>query len=306
MTTGVSFPFAHPTEPNAVDTYVGLTREAADAGLSHVWFAQLYDFDAPAMAALAGREVPGIEVATGIVPIFGRHPLAVAAQARTAQAATHGRFTLGLGLSAPFIVESAYGIKWERPITYLREYLEAIRTLLADGEADYQGETLVAKNFLPGALPGADPVPIIVAAMGPQALKVTGELADGTLPYLAAPKVIEQHIVPALTKASGGAKRRVVATVPGVVTANVDEVKATARRQLELYGSIPSYRKVLDQAGVEHAADVAVIGDEETVAAEVERFFDAGATDVVFSNTSLGSAEDRKRTWALLGELARS
>ncbi|MCE7005272.1 TIGR03564 family F420-dependent LLM class oxidoreductase [Kibdelosporangium philippinense] len=296
----MSLPSNAPVGANAVDTYIELTRAAAGVGLTQIWFAQLFDIDAISVAALAGRAVAGIEVGTGIVPMTGRHPLAVAQQANTAQAATGGRFTLGIGLGAKAVAESSFGATWDRPIKHLREYLQVLRVATSEHDVDFQGETVVAKNFLPAKVPGATPMPIIVAAMGPQALKVTGELADGTIPFLAVPKVIEQDIVPALPETA-----RVVATFPGLVTSNVDEMKAVARQQLDIYGQIPSYRAVLDKAGLDHAVEAAVIGSEEDLAAEVRRYFDAGATDVVVSHTGIGSAEDRERTWAALGRLAR-
>nr|WP_042183736.1 LLM class F420-dependent oxidoreductase [Kibdelosporangium sp. MJ126-NF4]CEL15800.1 hypothetical protein [Kibdelosporangium sp. MJ126-NF4]CTQ93725.1 hypothetical protein [Kibdelosporangium sp. MJ126-NF4] len=308
MTIGVSFsPNDAADEPNAIDWYVDRVREAADAGLARAWFGQLFNQDSLTLAALAGREVPGIEVGTSVVPIFGRHPLPIANQALTAQAATHGRFTLGVGMAGAQLAEAAFGGTWERPILRLREYLTVLRALLTEGEVDFEGETVTARTPLSAIVPGADPVPVMVAAMGPQALRVTGELADGTIPFLVAPRVIERHIVPPLTKAAGGQPRQVIAMVPGVVTADVDGMRAKAREMFAFYDSIPSYRKMLDLAGVERAADLVVIGSEEVLAAEVRRYFEAGATEVVVSSTaSMASAEDRRRTWALLGELARS
>ncbi|WP_240325318.1 LLM class flavin-dependent oxidoreductase [Amycolatopsis thermalba] len=154
------------------------------------------------------------------------------------------------------------------------------------------------------AVAGADPVPLLVAAVGPQALRATGELADGTLPFLAGPKVLADEIVPAITAAAGG-NPRVVAFVAGVVTSDIDRLRATALERLAFYDRIPSYQRVIGLAGASRAGEVAVIGDEETAAAEVRRYFDAGATEVVFTQTDLGSADDQRRTWKLLGELAR-
>jgi alkanesulfonate monooxygenase SsuD/methylene tetrahydromethanopterin reductase-like flavin-dependent oxidoreductase (luciferase family) len=157
-------------------------------------------------------------------------------------------------------------------------------------------------------VPGAEPpVPILVAAMAPQALRVSGELADGILPLLAGPRALAEHIVPAVTAAAESAGRpapRIVTFVPGVVTADVEAVRQTATEALAFYEQFPSYQRVLGLSGATRAADVAVIGDEETVAAEVRRYREAGATEVVFTATDLGSDEDRRRTWKLLGELA--
>lgn len=94
---------------NIIDTAVQQAREAADFGLRSVWFGQRFDYDAIALAGIVGREVPDLAVGTAAVPIFGRHPLLVAVQAQTTQAATHGRFALGLALGASAFVESVSG-----------------------------------------------------------------------------------------------------------------------------------------------------------------------------------------------------
>lgn len=310
MSIGVALPVgAGSPSVNVVDETVAEAREAADAGLSSVWFGQRFDYDSVALAGIVGREVPGIAVGSSVVPIFGRHPVLLSSQAQTTQAATGGRYTLGLGLGAKSFVEPVFGLPHDRPILRLREFLTAIRTVLDTGTVAFTGETLTAATPMPARVPGAEPpVPVVVAAMGPQALRVTGELADGTLPNLAGPRVIAEHIAPAVTAAAERAGRpapRIIAAVPGVVTADIDGARAAAAEQTAFYSTIPSYQRVIELAGASSAAELAVIGDEETVAAEVARYFDAGATEVVFTQTGLTTNEDRLRTWRLLGELAR-
>ncbi|MFF3263564.1 LLM class F420-dependent oxidoreductase [Streptomyces sp. NPDC002932] len=293
---------------NQIDAGVRLAAEAAAAGLRSAWFGQTLGADSPQLAAIVGREVPGIEVGTSAIPVFGRHPLIVSSQALTAQAATHGRYHLGLALGTRLLTEGGFGIPYKRPITRLREFLTALRQLTETGTADFEGELLTARTPIPARVPGAEAgVPLLVAAMGPQALRVSGELADGILPYLAGPRALAEHIVPAVTAAARNAGRpapRIVALVHGVVTSDPDAARATATEQLAFYEQIPSYARAVELSGGKRAADVAVIGDERTVAAEVQRYRDAGATEVVFSGTDLAGETDRQRTWALLGELA--
>ncbi|WP_248958445.1 TIGR03564 family F420-dependent LLM class oxidoreductase [Sphaerisporangium perillae] len=293
---------------NAVDAVVDQARAVKSAGIDSVWFGQRFDYDSVALAGIVGREVPGLDVGTSAVPIFGRHPLLVGAQAQTTQAATRGRYTLGLGLGAKAFVEPVFGIAHERPIARLRDFLTALRTLLAEGTVDFHGETLTAVSPMPAGLAGAAPaVPVLVAAMGPQALRVTGELADGTLPFLAGPKALAEHVVPRLLSAAEAAGRpapRVVALVAGVVTDDVEAAREQAARQTAFYDQIPSYQKVIELSGASRAADLVEIGDEEAIAVAVRRYFDAGATEVVFTQTSLAGPHARERTWRLLGELA--
>jgi F420-dependent oxidoreductase-like protein len=195
-------------EGNVVDETVRLTRQAAEAGLRSAWLGQRLDFDSVALAGIAGREVPGIAVGTAAVPIFGRHPIGVSSQAQTTQAATHGRYTLGLALGSKTMTETAFGLPHERPIARLREFLTALRPLLDGGTAEFHGELLTAVTPTSAAVTGAaPPVPVLVAAMGPQALRVTGELADGTLPLFVTPKVLAEHIVGVITGAAARAGR---------------------------------------------------------------------------------------------------
>ncbi|WP_405641162.1 LLM class F420-dependent oxidoreductase [Streptomyces sp. NBC_00019] len=304
MTIGVAL-----TLQNRIDPTVQLAREAHEFGLRSAWFGQTFGYDSPSLAAIVGREVPGLHVGTAAIPVFGRHPLLVSSQAQTAQAATGGRYHLGLALGTKHLTETGFGIPYERPIARLREFLTALRRLTETGDADFHGELLTATTPLPASVPGGaePPVPLLVAAMAPQALRVSGELADGILPLLAGPRALAEHIVPAVTAAAEAAGRpapRIVAFVPGVVTADVEAVRETATESLAFYEQFPSYQRVIGLSGAARAADLAVIGDEETVAAEVRRYREAGATEVVFTATDLGGEEDRRRTWKLLGELA--
>ncbi|MFD5407590.1 TIGR03564 family F420-dependent LLM class oxidoreductase [Streptomyces griseorubiginosus] len=306
MTVGVALNASDA--PNQVDATVQLAQEAAAAGLRSAWFGQTFGADSPQLAAIVGREVPGLQVGTSAIPVFGRHPLLVAGQAQTAQAATHGRYHLGLALGTKLLTETGFGLPFERPIARLREFLTALRQVTETGTADFQGELLTARTPIPARVPGAEGgVPVLVAAMGPQALRVSGELADGILPYLAGPRALAEHIVPAVTAAAEAAGRpapRIVALVPGVVTDDADAVQARATENLAFYEQIPSYARVIELSGARRAADLAVIGDEKAVEAEVRRYRDAGATEVVFSLTEIAGEADRRRTWALLGELA--
>ncbi|MEV8398045.1 TIGR03564 family F420-dependent LLM class oxidoreductase [Streptomyces niveus] len=306
MTVGVAL---NATDPdNQIDATVRLAGEAAAAGLRSAWFGQTFGADSPQLAAIVGREVPGLQVGTSAIPVFGRHPLTVASQALTAQAATHGRYHLGVALGSRFLVEGGYGVPFERPVARLREFLTVLRQLTETGAADFEGELLTTRTPIPVRVPGADAgVPLLVAAMGPQALRASGELADGILPYLAGPRALSDHIVPAVNAAAEAAGRpapRIVALVYGVVTDDVDAVRETATEALAFYEQIPSYARSIELSGGTRAVDVAVIGDERTVAAEVRRYRDAGATEVVLAGTEIAGDADRRRTWDLLGQLA--
>lgn len=295
---------------NAVDHYVEVASMAADAGVGAIWISQFFEVDALSIAALIGHAVPDVAVGTAVVPIYPRHPLVVASQALTAQAAAHGRFRLGLGLGSPPLIERAYGTGVVRPIRHAREYLTALRSALEKGEVDLHGETLTAVTPMPVVVPGADaPPPILFAAVGEQSLRLAGELADGTFPYLAGPATLAGSIVPTISAAAASAGRpapRIVMVVPAIVTSDVDGVRERAAAHMAFYDDVPAAQVSLRREGVAHAHELAVIGDEETVAAAIERYFEAGATEVSIAYTDIGTPEEQQRTIALLGRLNRS
>jgi alkanesulfonate monooxygenase SsuD/methylene tetrahydromethanopterin reductase-like flavin-dependent oxidoreductase (luciferase family) len=100
MPTGITL-YPHPQAVNFVDDVVSQARRAHELGVRQVWLAQQFDHEAITLAALVGAAVPGLGVGTSVVPINPRHPLIMASLAQTAQAASHGNFSLGLGLGRP-------------------------------------------------------------------------------------------------------------------------------------------------------------------------------------------------------------
>jgi F420-dependent oxidoreductase-like protein len=304
MTTGIVIRL-DPGAANAVDDAVSQASGAFQRGVRQVWLNQRFDVDALTLAAVIAAAVPGLGVGTAIVPINPRHPLVIASAAQTAQAAAHGNFSLGIGLGGNALEQRAFGIPAGNEIARLREYLTVLRLLIDDGGVDFQGQELTARPPLPPLVAGGVPFPIYVAAMGPRALRVAGELADGTLPYLAGPHTIEEFIAPTISQAAADAGRpppRIIASVPVAVTNNPDAARAEAAKSLHFYDQIPSYQKVMAREGVTHAADLAVIGDPDAVVDQLLRYRAAGATDLVLSPFQTAPST-RNGLWAVAAEL---
>lgn len=304
MPTGVVLNVRAPAS-NAVDDIVAQARRAFELGVRQIWLAQQFHYDAISLAGLVGAAVPGLGVGTFVVPINPRHPLVVNSLAQTAQAASHGNFSLGLGLGAHAPEQQAFGTAWPNPVRRLREHLEILRSIFDTGAVDYHGTEFTAAPEWPVALAGGTPVPVYVAAMGPRALQVTGELADGTLPYLAGPRTLEQFIVPTIGSAAASAGRpapQVIAAVPVVVSDDVDAARALATEELAFYEQIPSYARVIAREGIGRAADLAAVGSAEAIRQHLQRYRDAGATDLVL--TSLRSdTGDPERLWELAASI---
>jgi 5,10-methylenetetrahydromethanopterin reductase len=286
---------------------VSAVREAADAGVRRAWVPQLLGLEALTAIAVAAREVPGIELGTAVVPTYPRHPLVLAGQALTASAALGGRpLHLGIGLSHQVVIEGVFGMAFEKPAVHMREYLSALRPALVGEPVDVKGETLRAATLMgPIAVDDAGPVPVLVAALGPALLRVAGELADGTLTWMADPKVIGERIAPSITAAAEAAGRprpRVGVGLPVAVTDDVDAALQRAATSYAIYDTLPSYKRLLDEAGVDGPAGVAIAGTEAEVVARIQALADVGATELLAS--PFGSRAVRTETLRVLGSLA--
>lgn len=290
---------------NAIDELIATARQASEAGLD-LWMGQLGDLDALTALAVVGHEVPGLRVGTAVVPTYPRHPLVTAMQALTVQAATSGSLVLGIGLSHQVVIEGSYGLSFSKPLRHMREYLEILMPVLQTGKVEFQGEELTARTLGPVRVAGAEPPPVVVAALGTQMLNLTGRMADGTALWMVGPKTLGDHIVPTITKAAEQAGRpapRVIVGLPVSVTSDVEGARERAASSFGFYDNLPSYKAMLDREGVTGPAEVAVVGDEDAVAASLRQLGEGGATDL--SLAPFGSREDRGRTLALLSELAK-
>ncbi|HUK68675.1 MAG TPA: TIGR03564 family F420-dependent LLM class oxidoreductase [Streptosporangiaceae bacterium] len=301
MRIGVSL--AEPQGPGALNQLRDELRRAADDGFSSAWMANIFGFDALTAFAVAGSQVAEIELGTAVVPVYPRHPAALAQQALTTAAAVDGRLTLGIGLSHKIVIEDMYGYSFDRPARYMREYLSILLPLLDLERVDFTGEILRASIGL--SVPYEGRVPVLLAALAPSMLRLAGARTDGTVLWMTGPATVAGHIAPAITAAAQAAGRpqpRVVCVLPICVTDDPDAARTRAAKIFAIYGQLPSYRAMLDREGAAGPADVAIVGDEDTVAAQIGGLAQAGVTDFVAGEFSRG--DEAIRTRALLSSLA--
>jgi 5,10-methylenetetrahydromethanopterin reductase len=279
-------------------------QEAAEDGLAGAWMSQIFGPDALVALAVVGQEVADLELGVSVVPIYGRHPLALAMQARTAQAAVNGRLTLGIGPSHQFVVEALYGESYDRPYTRTKEYLQALLPLLAGEPADVAGQEITARGRVEIDAPAAPPV--LVAGLGPKMLNLAGSEADGTTLWMVGPETIGKQITPTVTAAATEAGRpspRILAGVTVCVTDEPDAARTRSATEQGLYASLPAYQHMMQAEGVEGPADLVIAGDEITVTRGLQRYAEAGATDVRVTILA-GDEGERNRTRAVLRSLA--
>lgn len=296
-----------PDGPDPIDSLVRDLTALRDAGFGRVWLAQLpFDIDLPTVLGIALRAVDGIEVGSGVIPIQPQHPMQLAQRALTLSLISGGRFLLGIGMSHRMVAEGMWGVSWDRPVRQMREYLDGLQPLLAGRPADVTGEFWSTRGALRLAGGGTSPPepPVYLAALGPQMLRLAGRRTAGTLTWMTGPKTLAGHIVPTLRQAAADAGRsgsdvRVVASLPVSVTDDVEGARAQAVEQFAVYGTLPSYRAMLDREGYVNPEDAAIIGDEQTVSQRFDELAAAGVdefTAAVFD----ADPEIRARTRALL------
>lgn len=279
-------------------------RTAADAGFSRMWFPQvppepqLPGWDAMTTIAVARARTPGIDFGTAVAVAQTQHPFVLARQALTASAGAGGRVTVGLGVSHRSIVAEMFGLSYDAPAAYLREYLEVLLPALAGEPVDHHGPRITAVGQM--NTPGVEPPPVIASALGPQMLQLAGELTEGTVTAWTGLKVVGEHIVPRITAAAESAGRpapQIVVGMPLSITDDADGVRAQITANMNP-GELPAYRSVLEMEGADTVADICVIGDEAEVVAQLRRFAEAGATE--FSAFPIGDPATVARTLEVL------
>lgn len=269
-------------------------RWAADAGFDSFWVSQVFGVDPIVALAAVADAVPQLsELGTSVVPLAGRHPLALAAQARTAQSAAAGRFTLGIGTSHQMVVEGFFGESYDRPFSRTSEFLDALLPLLEGRPADVEGTHVFAKGWL---TIDTEACPVLLAALGPRMLELAGRRTDGTSVGSCGPRAIATHVAPTIRAAAERAGRpdpRIVALVSVCITDDVDALREHGRRQSQLYDSFPSYRRMLDLEGVASGADLIVAGSADDVTEGLAGYADAGTSDLRIAIA--GRTDDERR-----------
>ncbi len=272
--------FGGSINEGTIDDVVAEARQAEADGFASYWAPNIFGHDALTALAIVGREVPRIELGTSVVPTYPRHPTAIAQQCLTVNAACGGRLTLGIGLSHKIVIENMLGMSYDKPVRHIRDYLSILGPLSRNEPVSYQGEEYSSHLALQAK--GAPPFGIVVAALGPQMLKATAELADGTLTWCTGPNTLADHTVPTINAAADAAGRptpRVIAALPVCVTTDTAAATARAAKVFEIYGSLPSYRAMLDREGAAGPEDIAITGSEEEVVERISALADIGVTD---------------------------
>jgi len=278
-----------------------------DKTLDRVRLADALGYDSVYTTHIAGRDSLSLLMAyasvserarlgTGVVPIFSRTPAAMAQTAATIDEFSGGRMVLGLGVSHKVTVENWYGAMIEKPVAQMREYASIVRAILR-GESPPDGEFFNTKFQFMGYEPRPE-LPIHIAALSPNMLRLAGEIADGVMLWLCNPDYIRDVVLPAVTEGRERSGKGiegfdVVAAVPVGLTDDPDAARARQRQGLVTYASLPFYRAMLERSGF--GDDLAAF-DEGIQAGDVERA-KAGLSDrMLDALAGIGSADDLRAT----------
>ncbi len=282
-------------------TAVDLARRAEALGYDSVWLTHGVGRDGFVVLGAYAHATERIGLGTGVVPIYPRHPVAMAQEASTLMEVSGGRLRLGIGLSHRPLMVDALGLDMGEPLAVIREYVTVLQAAL-HGEASFQGRYYRVRWT--GAFRAPAP-PILLAGLAAPMLELAGELADGVVLWLACPAYIRDVAMPALARGRGRAGKplegfEVVAAVPLAVTEDRAGVTRMFREELVRYLSFPYYRTMFRASGFAdallafdrdrapgHDADavpaslvdaLGAVGDARRARAEVEAYRAAGVT----------------------------
>jgi len=275
---------------------VALARRAEALGYESVWVTHGLGRDSFLVLAAYGAATTRLRLGNGVVPIYPRHPVAMAQAALTLSELTGGRFTLGVGVSHRESMEAMLGLALTEPLAVMREYVAVLRGALGAGAA-FEGRHFKVRWSL--ALPERPaPPPVYLAALSRKMLELAGEIADGAILWLCPPAYVREVAVPALERGRKRAGKtldgfEIVAAVPLAVTDDPRTARAAFSGELARYLVLPFYRAMLVAGGLgegvrafdrdgtvpeSFAGALGAIGDGAAARAYVAAYREAGVT----------------------------
>ena len=232
---------------------VDLARLAEALGYESVWVTHGSGRDSFLVLAAYGAATTRLGLGNGVVPIYPRHPVAMAQAALTLSELTGGRFTLGVGVSHRASMEAMLGLTLREPLAVMREYVAVLRGALG-GSVSFAGRHYRVTWSLAVAERPAAP-PIYLAALSRNMLELAGEIADGAVLWLCSPGYVRDVAVPALERGRARAGKtlagfEIVAAVPLAISDDAPGALGAFRAELARYLTLPFYRAMLEASGL--------------------------------------------------------
>jgi probable F420-dependent oxidoreductase len=253
---GISLPFV-PVFTS--DEFAALTREVEARGYRKAWMGESAGTDAVTVMALMAAHTERLEVATAVLPIQTRTPIVLAMTAATLGHIAPGRFALGLGVSSRAIVEQWNGLTFVPGLAQMREAVQIIRGALSGERVNFDGRFYKIRNFRLLIPPPPRPVPIVLAALGDEALRLAGEIADGVLMNWIGP----ENVPHAVAQLEAGAKRagrtldgfEIAAFIRTCVTDAPEAARQSLARDITGYTTVDAYAAYFRHSGFADEVD---------------------------------------------------
>jgi probable F420-dependent oxidoreductase len=247
---GVSVPFV-PTFTR--DEFIALAQEIEARGYRTAWMGEAAGTDAVTVMSLLAAHTTRLEAATGVLPIQTRTPVVLGMTAATLGHAAPGRFSLGLGVSSRAIVEQWNGLTFVPGLAQMREAVQVIRAVLSGERVNFEGRFYTIRNFRLAIPPPPRPVPIVLAALGDEAMRLAGEIADGVLMNWIGPESVPH----AIAQVQAGAKRtgrsldgfEIAAFIRTCVTETAEPARQTLARDITGYTTVDAYAAYFRASG---------------------------------------------------------
>lgn len=278
--------------PVAVDLAPLLER----LGYDSVWVTHGLGRDSFLVLAAYAAATRRLGLGNGVVPIYPRHPVAMAQAALTLNETSGGRFRLGVGVSHGPTMEDMLGLPVMAPLEVMREYVAVLRGALGEGSRFAGRHYRVHWSM---AVPKRPPAPpIYLAALSEKMCELAGEIADGAVLWLCPPAYVRDVAVPAIERGRRRAGRalagfEIVAAVPLAITEDRSAAMAAFQAELVRYAVLPFYRAMMKRAGLGDALNafdatgevplalaeaLGGLGTRDTARAYVDAYRAAGVT----------------------------
>jgi alkanesulfonate monooxygenase SsuD/methylene tetrahydromethanopterin reductase-like flavin-dependent oxidoreductase (luciferase family) len=266
-------------------------RRAEDLGYESAYVTHIAARDSLTVLTRYATVTERIRVGTGVLPIFSRTPASTAQTAATIDEISGGRMVLGLGVSHRVTVENWFDAEITKPVAQMREYAGIVRAIL-NGEEAPRGEFFNSRFAFMGYPPRPD-LPLYIAALSPNMLRLAGEIADGVMLWLCNPDYIRETVIPEVTRGRERAGKPldgfdVVAAVPVAVSEDHQAARDVFRKELIPYASLPFYRAMLERSGF--GADLASF-DEGMAAGDPAKAMAGLSDDLLASLAGIGEAD---------------
>ena len=307
MTT--TFPVGVAIFPPTAQKVLRSVKQAEQAGVPMAWIpSHPVGPDGLGIVTAAAVQTSTIRLGTGIAITYPRHPLTLANEALVIAELAPSRFRLGVGASHKPAIEGQYGLDFARPVGHTREYITVLRSLLWEGRVNFSGEYYRVQAEFPSVIEPPR-IPIVLAALRRNMLKLAGEVSDGAILICATPAYVRSIALPAMEEGARLAQRPrppLIVSAPIVLTTDFGKVREIAHAGVAAYSRYPTYGKMFKEGGYaltpdgkladETIHEMYVYGDEDTIRKRLYAIHEAGADEILTGIRPIQDAEHDERT----------